>query len=448
MANKKRKTTTSKKKTNNSSKVNATKKKTTTTAKKKTNNNIKTNTVKKTTQSKKNLTSKEKTDLKLKAKILEPEKIEIPKKKEQPKTKEISKNKNEAKKVVKTESLKKEKKVEPTRVEKVESAIKKEIELSSQPLKRKKKNDISKKFSKNKKSIVRKKYNKLVRRIKMYGFNSVFPIKKIIIAIILLATLITIPIVVKNVLLNKKSGMDLSAISEKIDQVKTISFNIDDTNNIITSSNAFAGLKDYYEYDFKNVFDLDSKYVENYVIKYNKSKGYAFIAIKATEGNQENIKNTFDKFFKENKISNYEYLEYGNYQFYIKSKDEDSDKIVLSKIRQSQIRVFNILQELKRDEIEKVTGISSTYYSESLVKVAMLRSDTCQYLIFKPSNAMSKTKIINTMNDYYAGLESKWQNTNKENYELVRTRHFEEYNGYLIFIVSHDNDLVMNLIKS
>ena len=59
---------------------------------------------------------------------------------------------------------------------------------------------------------------------------------------------------------------------------------------------------------------------------------------------------------------------------------------------------------------------------------------------------MNKT-IKNAMEDYYAGLELKWQGKDQNNYDLVINRHFEEYEGYLIYLVSNDNNLVMELIK-
>ena len=120
---------------------------------------------------------------------------------------------------------------------------------------------------------------------------------------------------------------------------------------------------------------------------------------------------------------------------------------VKSKIKQSNIRVFNILQDLKKDDIEEVFNIDSSNYSEFVVKIPMLlKDDTCGYAIFRPVNDEAKEKIKQEMENYYQKLEEKWDN-NKKNKELVKNRHFEEYKGYLIYIVSHDNKTVLDLIK-
>ena len=54
---------------------------------------------------------------------------------------------------------------------------------------------------------------------------------------------------------------------------------------------------------------------------------------------------------------------------------------------------------------------------------------------------------MSLMNDYYKSLEDKWKD-DSDNLELIKNRYFEEYDGYLIYIVSNNNKLVMELIKS
>ena len=312
----------------------------------------------------------------------------------------------------------------------------------------------AKKIAKIKKSSFQKTLKKNFRKIKMYGLTSVIPLRYMITAgLTFLVVIIAIVSIVS--LLHKTYSINLAVIPKKIDQITTVSFNIDDSNDIISSSKAYTGtaksgypeLKDYYEYDFQKVFELDKSYVNDYVIKYNKTNGQIFIVLKASDGNEEKLKEVFDNFLSKNKITDYIYKEYQGYQIYIKSSSKDNDAIVLSKIMQSNIRVFTILQELKADDIEKTLGIKSSYYDEALVKTSQLPYNTCQYIIIKPKNNNAKIKIKNAMDDYYAGLEAKWQGKDQNNYDLVINRHFEEYEGYLIYVVSNDNNLAMELIK-
>lgn len=444
---KKKKTT---KKSNSTPKKVSTSKKTTSTVKKKSTAATKT-TVKKTTKkttapkkvaTKKATTKKTTTPKAVKKENIkliteEPIKIEdsidLPKLKTD--NKEISKNKNKPERVIKTEEYTVIKK-EPIRYEGKEKAApvvgKKRVSKSN-----------AKKIEKRKKNDFLKTIDRLKRKIKVNGINSVIPIKYMIILAVIILLLIFTPTIIE--LFDNKPKIDLSSIPSKVDSLNTVSFDIDDVPDIIASSEAYSSLKDYYEYDFKDAIGLNPTYVSSYVIKVNKSKKQAFIAVKPVDKYYDEVKTTIDNFLKDNDIKNYQYLEYQGYQIYIKS---NNDPVVVSKIKQSQQRVFNIMRDLKKDDIEKELKISDSDYDEALVKTPMVvKSDTCGYIVIKPKNQSSKEKIKNLIDDYYKGLEAKWQN-NEENRKLVQNRYFEEYKGYLIYVVSHDNNLAIQLMKS
>ena len=439
MANKKKSTSNKKKKTTkkSNSTINKTtvSKKTTSTVKKKT------SAPKKTTTNKKTITKKT-TPKKTEIKLVTEEPIKVEKNVKLPKLKlekkEVSKNNNKPERVMKTEDYTVIKK-EPIRYKGKE---KKEVVFGKKRIVK----SNAKKVENRKKNNFLKTINRLRRKIKIYGFNSVIPIKYLILGIGIFALLITIPIILQK--FDGKARLDLSSIPDKIDQLTTVKFDIDDVPNIISSSNAFSSLKDYYEYDFKETIGLNPTYITSYVIKVNKSKKQAFIAVKPVDKYYDEVKSTLDSFLKDNEIKKYQFLEYQGYQIYIKSSSDSNDAVVVSKIKQSQQRVFNIMKDLKKEDIEKELKIYDSDYDEALVKIPMVvKSDTCGYIIIKPKNQNSKEKIKNLMEDYYKGLEAKWQN-NEENRKLVQNRHFEEYKGYLIYLVSHDNYLALQLLKS
>lgn len=417
-----KKKTTSAKKSTTAKKVNNNKKNSTN---KKITSNKKTSSTKKTTPKKVNTSVKIKT-----GEIKKIDKEDLPALKGS--TKEVSKNNNEANRVIKSE----------------------DYVVINKNKKRNVKKSNATKVKQNKTNPYIKKINKLRRKIRIYGLTSVIPKKYLIGTLFLLAFIIIIPISL--LLFNTNTTtMDISSIPEKIDSLKTVSFNIEDVDDILISSKSYplnkkgsVDLKDYYEYDFEKVFELDSSYVNDYVIKYNEAKKYFFIAIKATNSNHDNLKNVIDNFIKKIGVNNYEYFEYQDYLIYINSKSSEGNKIVKSKIMQSQTRVFDLLQDLKKDDIESTLGISSNLYSEAIVKTPMVvKSDVSSYAIFKPTNVYNKSKIISLMNKYYDSLLEKWNN-DEENKTLLENRTYEEYKGYLIFLVSYDNKLVMDFIKS
>lgn len=377
----------------------------------------------------------------------------IPKKNNKPKNNSIqSKKKNSE--IIKKDNVASDNKKEPKKIKKEKKKkvikvedlkVKKDINLPK--LKENKKNGKSnaKRIAtrKKKRNSYLKKVNKLFRKIRIYGIQSVFPLKNVLAIMIGFFALIILVFFVR-VIINKASYIDLALLPDKIDQLQTLSFSIDDGDDIINSSGVFTGLTTYYEYDFEKVFKLDKSYVSEHFIKFNKMNGNTLVIIKPTEGNADKVREIFDAFFKSMNDTQYEYLEYQGYQIFINSSN---NPVVISKIKQSQTRVFNILQEIRKSEIEKTLDIKDSWYKEALVKTSMLRTDTCEYIIFKPRNKSSKSKIMNAMNKHYADLEEKWKDKDNENYNLVLNRKFVEYHGYLIYVVSHDNELALELIK-
>ena len=114
-----------------------------------------------------------------------------------------------------------------------------------------------------------------------------------------------------------------------------------------------------------------------------------FFVLKPTNDNIDNVTGAIEKFLKTNKINTTK-EEYDGYIFYINGSD---DKKVVSKIKQSQIKVFDILQELNKDEIKEKYGIESSLYKEYKVKTAMIvKSDVTEYLLFYPKRPVQLLK--------------------------------------------------------
>ena len=238
-------------------------------------------------------------------------------------------------------------------------------------------------------------------------------------------------------------NINLENVSEEIDQLKTLSFEISNTSNVIEESKAYKSeLKEYYEYDF-STFGLQRSWLDEFKIFYNEKNKQLFFVLKPTNDNNDNVTGAIEKFLKTNKINTTK-EEYDGYIFYINSSD---DKKVVSKIKQSQIKVFDILQELNKDEIKEKYGIESSLYKEYKVKTAMIvKSDVTEYLLFYPKNHTAAKEIEKLMDEYYEKREEKWAN-NEENLNLIKNRYTGNYNGYLVYIVSKDNDLVLQLLK-
>ena len=309
--------------------------------------------------------------------------------------------------------------------------------------KKKKRKSNSKKISKKKKKqSFSKEIEKLIRKIRIYGISSVIPVRSIVVVLIMLVIIV----LGMGMLLEFVTGgthLDLQEIPYEIDQIKTISYNIDETDEIVEDSKAFDSLKDYYTFDFEKEFKLDESYVTKYAIKINENKKQAFIAIKPSDEHDQDVKNIFEDYLKEKKID-YEYFPYQDYQFFIASSN---NKVVISKIRQSQIRVFEPLKEIRKTELEEEYGISANLYTEALAKKAVILSENTGYYIFNATSRKHAKQIDKLMDKYFSNLEKELKDKDDAEYELVKNRYHKVTGNTCIYIISHDNELVKELLK-
>ena len=324
----------------------------------------------------------------------------------------------------------------------LEEDLEKTHELSLTKTIKLKKKSHAKNIARNKTNEFIKKIKKLQRKIKIYGIDSVIP-RKYLTTGIVAVLIVLICIMSINLIKPEIQGINLDNISKEIDQLKTLKFEISNTNKIIDESKAYKSiLKEYYEYDFSD-FGLQRSWLDEFKIYYHEKNKQLFMVFKPNPDKTSDVTNAIEKFLKAKKITATK-EEYDGYIFYISSND---DKKVISKIKQSQVKVFDILQELNKEEIKEKYGIDSNLYKEYKVKTAMIiKSDVTEYLLFYPKNQVSAKEIEKAMDKYYQEKEEKWVG-NEENLNLIKNRYAGNYNGYLVYIVSKDNDLVLQLLR-
>ena len=354
--------------------------------------------------------------------------IELPKTKEQVRIEEETRQLN----------LKKELENELA----LEENLEKTHELSLTKIIKLKKKSHAKNIARNKTNEFIKKIKKLQRKIKIYGIDSVIP-RKYLTTGIVAVLIVLICIMSINLIKPEIQSINLENISKEIDQLKTLKFEISNTNKIIDESKAYKStLKEYYEYDFSD-FGLQRSWLDEFKIYYHEKNKQLFMVFKPNLDKTSDVTNAIEKFLKDKNIPATN-EEYDGYIIDISSND---DKKVISKIKQSQVKVFDILQELNKEEIKEKYGIDSNLYKEYKVKTAMIiKSDVTEYLLFYPKNQVSAKEIEKAMDKYYQEKEEKWAG-NEENLNLIKNRYTGNYNGYLVYIVSKDNDLVLQLLR-
>lgn len=329
----------------------------------------------------------------------------------------------------------------------LEETLEQTAKLNLPANKKNKKKSNAKNIARNKTNAFIKKLKKLQRKIKIYGIESVVP-KKYLISTIIILLLVVISIVSINLIKPTVEKINLDTVAKEIDQVKVLKYDISNTTDIIEASDSYnktnnkVDLKQYYEYDFDE-FNLKRSWIDDFRIFYNEKSKQLFMVFKPLEDNTNNITENIEKFLKTKKITATK-EEYDGYIFYISSKD---DKKVISKIKQNQVKAFDYLKELNKEDIKEEYGIDSSLYKDYKVKTTMVvKNYVTEYLIFYPKNQKCAKEIAKLMDKYYQAKETKWA-SDEENLKLIQNRYVGNYNGYLIYVVSKDNDLVIQLLK-
>ena len=68
-------------------------------------------------------------------------------------------------------------------------------------------------------------------------------------------------------------------------------------------------------------------------------------------------------------------------------------------------------------------------------------------MVVKPAEG-KKDKVKEALDNYFKTEEQKWSTYLPAEYEIIKNRKYEEIGDYLVYIVSTDNDKVLETIKN
>ncbi len=126
-----------------------------------------------------------------------------------------------------------------------------------------------------------------------------------------------------------------------------------------------------------------------------------------------------------------------------KNKDLDLDRITASI---EETNLFKDASKIDIDYIERKYGMSTEGIEDYRIYMSKTSTSASMYAIFKASSDKAKENIESTFINKYI---NSWTEIvyNASEAKLVENMYKEEYSGYLIYIVSTDNDKVLNIIK-
>lgn len=118
---------------------------------------------------------------------------------------------------------------------------------------------------------------------------------------------------------------------------------------------------------------------------------------------------------------------------------------VVEKLEQSNI--FKEMIEPTKDEIDDFMDIDVSLLDEYVIKMSNSRFESDLYLILKPSENNEET-VMNQVKSFLINYENSWVNLDYKQYDLISNRKAIKRNGYLIYVISNNNDEFLNIVRS
>ncbi len=234
--------------------------------------------------------------------------------------------------------------------------------------------------------------------------------------------------------------LDLEEVESRVDALTTDVFSIQSIN--YEDMIEYDEMSFVYDYDFQTVFGLDSNLVEEYNVMFNEETKQLLAIFKPVEDKEEEFKTQFSAFT--DTLYNVSNAEHQGYLIYVLSKNNDS---VIEQIRKVKEPLFPPMSKVEIESLELIIGLTTEEVDEILMKTPMLMTNAATYIIVKPSEG-NEEAVEEKLDQYMSDLEENWKTYLPEQYELVKDRMKEELGEYLIYIVSDDNEKVLEAIKN
>lgn len=250
---------------------------------------------------------------------------------------------------------------------------------------------------------------------------------------------------------NENVDLDLEKIKEEIINLKSDSVSIASVFDNIYQE--FDGFEMIYDFDFEELFKLNKENIESYSVGVNKETKDMYFVIKPLDGKKEEIKNELKSYFDgllatetdeniKNKITSRKETENNGLLIYVVTNDNDK---IYDIIVNSKDPLFGMLMEVNDEMLEQSFSVNPEDVEEYLIALPMMMVQSNMYIIVKPEEGKEKV-VKEAIDTYMENGEKEGANYLPDQKELFENRLEKEYGGYLIYIVSNDNQKVYNTI--
>lgn len=221
------------------------------------------------------------------------------------------------------------------------------------------------------------------------------------------------------------------------------------TGFVIFTMTAFnSELESIYDYNMNEVLGFKASLYEDNdnTIYYNEGEKELLAIVNPVDGKEDKVRSELETLCE--KLDGCDIIDHENYIIAVSSNDNDE---VLESVKASETPIYgNFMDDDSSmydvEMLEMLTEITSDEVDEFVMSSPGVITSAATFIIVKPTEG-NEESVKTKLDAYMLKLESEWEMYLPDQYELVKNRTVEEHGDYLIYIVSTDNDLVLETIK-
>ena len=273
--------------------------------------------------------------------------------------------------------------------------------------------------------------------------------KKMMLVVGIIAVVIVIAVVVITMNLGGNNvKINLDTARENVTNLKTEAYDYKKAGNEIVAKSTEKGIMDgepefIYDFDLEK-YGIDSAKLssDNGMVDFLmfKTEKESLMIFKAAEGQKEALIKEVDAFYKDANVLKDEVK---GYTVYLNTKNNDEALKIIKE--DGYETIYNSLNTIT-DETLNLVGLNKEDVEEYVITTpAFIISSQC-YMIVKPAQG-KEDKVKEALDNYFKTEENKWSTYLPAEYEIIKNRKFEKIGDYLVYVVSTDNDKVLETIK-
>jgi len=174
--------------------------------------------------------------------------------------------------------------------------------------------------------------------------------------------------------------------------------------------------------------------------------GFSYFIGRPAEGKKDELKKELDTYYKSAKEKGKLRVEEADdCLIYLVSSDNEKAWNLYQENR--YVPLFSMVGDIDESQLESILGLKKDDVEEYIIKMPMAIVSAESYMVIKPAKGKKDT-VKDAMKTYLENQEQQWSTYLPDQYELVKGRLEKEIGDYLVYIISKDNNRVLDAIEN